>query len=256
MGYQLRNYRHRNPKGKEDSSKSSPFFQPVQRKEPPGLQRLATSKEDEKLGTNDARMEKDKEEPMKPVQKKDAPDKQKGDTEEKKEKPGAAKAGAPQKAGPKKDKKGKKGPEPKKDKKAKAVQKKGDKDDCPAVKLPEQEKKPKARKKSEKKGEKKAPDKHEAVAAGIKDQSGKGSPLPRKILAEMNKSFGVDFSNVRIHHDAAAATLCRELNAMAFTHGQDIFFNEGKFNPETKEGKLLLAHELTHVVQQSNSTGS
>ncbi len=232
MGYQLRNYRHRNPKGKEDSSKSGPFFQPVQRKEPPGVQRLATSKEDEKLGTNDARMEKDKEEPMKPVQKKEAPDKQKGDkgdAEEKKKKPGGKQGGAAKKGGPKKEKAGKKGPEPGKDKKEKPVQKKA---------------------------EKKAPDKHEAVAAGIKDQSGKGSPLPRKILAEMNKSFGVDFSNVRIHHDAAAATLCRELNAMAFTHGQDIFFNEGKFNPETKEGKLLLAHELTHVVQQANSTQS
>jgi len=70
----------------------------------------------------------------------------------------------------------------------------------------------------------------------------------------MSKSFGVDFSNVRIHHDTASAKLCQELNAIAFTHGQDIFFNEGKFNPDSKEGKMLLAHELTHVVQQANRT--
>ena len=94
----------------------------------------------------------------------------------------------------------------------------------------------------------------DAVAAEIKNQTGKGSPLPPKVMAEMGKSFGVDFSNVRIHADAAAAKLCRALNALAFTHGQDIFFAEGKFNPESKEGKTLLAHELTHVVQQANST--
>jgi hypothetical protein len=88
------------------------------------------------------------------------------------------------------------------------------------------------------------------VAAGIKRQSGKGSPLPAGTLAEMNKSFGMDFSQVRIHTDSAAARLCEELNAQAFTHGTDIFFNEGKYNPESTEGKLLLAHELTHVVQQ------
>ena len=72
-----------------------------------------------------------------------------------------------------------------------------------------------------------------------------------EVLAQMNKAFGVDFCYVRIHHDAAAATLCRELHADAFTHGQDIYFNEGMYNPHSDEGKKLLAHELTHVVQQN-----
>jgi len=78
--------------------------------------------------------------------------------------------------------------------------------------------------------------------------------LPPKTLAEMNHSFGMDFSGVRIHHDAAAARLCCELNAQAFTHGMDIYFNEGKYNPDSKEGRLLLAHELTHVAQQHSGT--
>src|ERR1700761_3779787 len=60
MSYTLRTYRHRNPKGGDDKKTKSPFFK--------GIQRLATSKEDEKLATHDARMGKDKEEPMKPVQ--------------------------------------------------------------------------------------------------------------------------------------------------------------------------------------------
>ncbi|HEV3327694.1 MAG TPA: DUF4157 domain-containing protein [Puia sp.] len=279
MSYNLRNYRHRNPKGGEEKPTSTPFFggaqkgtvrrkkkgtffqpklavgQPgdshekeadsaarqvtqsaegpgVQQKELPGVQRLATSKEDEKLGTNDARMEKDKEEPMKPMQKKEAPDKKQGEGEEKKKKPGGKQAG-----GTKKETGKKKGPEPKKEKK-------------PVQKAEDKKKKEKPVQKKEKHGSTTT----DAVAEEIRQQSGKGSPLPPKILAEMSKSFSVDFSNVRIHQDAAAAKLCQELNAIAFTHGQDIFFNEGRFNPESKEGKMLLAHELTHVIQQANRT--
>ena len=95
----------------------------------------------------------------------------------------------------------------------------------------------------------------EAVSARIEEQAGKGNPLPPKVLAEMNKSFGMDFSGVRIHHDAIAAQLCCDLNAVAFTHGTDIYFNEGKYNPGSEDGKLLLAHELTHVAQQYGGAG-
>ena len=90
-----------------------------------------------------------------------------------------------------------------------------------------------------------------AVAAELERQSGKGSPLPADTLAEMSQAFGMDFSHVRIHHDAAAVALCVELNAQAFTQGCDIYFNEGKYNVESSEGKRLLAHELTHVAQQN-----
>lgn len=84
----------------------------------------------------------------------------------------------------------------------------------------------------------------------IKNSAGKGRPLPGKARAEMELSFGTDFSGVNIHTDTEAMQMNKELGAQAFTHGQDVYFNAGKFSPEHTEGKRLLAHELTHVVQQ------
>jgi len=69
----------------------------------------------------------------------------------------------------------------------------------------------------------------------------------------MSSSFGVDFRGVRVHNDSEAINMNKELHAQAFTHGSDIYFNKGKYNPQNAEGKFLLAHELTHVVQQSNN---
>ncbi|GJL83480.1 MAG: hypothetical protein DHS20C01_31140 [marine bacterium B5-7] len=89
-----------------------------------------------------------------------------------------------------------------------------------------------------------------AFAARLKQKQGKGRPLPPKVRAEMEASFDADFSAVRIHTDEEAAQLSKMLGAQAFTHGNDIFFNQGKFNPESSAGKHLLAHELTHTKQQ------
>src|SRR6185312_16261087 len=91
------------------------------------------------------------------------------------------------------------------------------------------------------------------VSSQIENSSGKGNPLPLKTMNEMNSSFGVDFSLVRVHKDREAINMNKELQAHAFTHGSDIYFNDGKFNPENSEGKFLLAHELTHVIQQNSS---
>ena len=90
------------------------------------------------------------------------------------------------------------------------------------------------------------------LSSKIEKSSGKGNTLPRNTLTEMSRSFGTDFSNVKIHADSEAVQMNRELGAQAFTHGNDIFFNSGKFNTDTADGKQLLAHELTHVVQQNN----
>jgi len=79
---------------------------------------------------------------------------------------------------------------------------------------------------------------------------GLGNPLPFAPRAFMEERFGVDFSPVRIHADSEAARMARALNAEAFTYGRDIYFGEGRYRPETTEGKKLLAHELTHVVQE------
>lgn len=80
-----------------------------------------------------------------------------------------------------------------------------------------------------------------------------GNPLPKKTQSEMEQGFGVDFSNVRIHTDPSAVGMNKKLGALAFTHGSDIYFNSGKFDAQSKVGKKLLAHELTHVVQQRKS---
>jgi hypothetical protein len=75
-------------------------------------------------------------------------------------------------------------------------------------------------------------------------------PLDDASREFMEQSFGVDFSEVRLHTDAAAERSAQAFNANAYTVGQDIVFAAGKYAPGTSEGKRLLAHELTHVIQQ------
>jgi hypothetical protein len=82
---------------------------------------------------------------------------------------------------------------------------------------------------------------------------GGGSPLPDDARAYMEPRFGADFSGVRIHTDGKAAQMTQEFSAHAFTHGQDIYFGAGKYDPGPDGGKRLLAHELTHVVQQGGA---
>jgi len=79
-----------------------------------------------------------------------------------------------------------------------------------------------------------------------------GSPLPPEINRLMSHSFGTDFSHVRIHYNSNSFQMNRNLLAKAFTHGPNIYFNQGKYRPWTKEGQLLLAHELTHTIQQNS----
>lgn len=74
--------------------------------------------------------------------------------------------------------------------------------------------------------------------------------------SEMESALGEDFGDVRVHTGGAAGDAARQLGARAFTHGRDIFFNEGEYNPATPDGKELLAHELTHVVQQKGGASA
>jgi len=89
------------------------------------------------------------------------------------------------------------------------------------------------------------------------NRSGGGYPLPETDRDFMERSFGIDFRDVRVHTDSNAVQLSRELNAEAFTHGRDIYLGTRRYNPGTPSGKRLMAHELTHVVQQrgANKTG-
>ena len=78
-----------------------------------------------------------------------------------------------------------------------------------------------------------------------------GQPLPTTAREFMEPRFGHDFSRVRVHTDGAAANAARAVRARAYTIGQDIVFGSGEFTPATTAGQQLLAHELTHVVQQN-----
>ena len=80
---------------------------------------------------------------------------------------------------------------------------------------------------------------------------GGGSPLSSATSSTMESAFGADFSGVRVHTGSEAVQMNKELKAQAFTHGNDIYFNEGKYDIESTGGKHLLAHELTHTVQQT-----
>lgn len=89
-----------------------------------------------------------------------------------------------------------------------------------------------------------------SVESRIKSQQGSGSKMDEKIQAKMESAFKTDFSNVNIHNNAESSKLNASLGAEAFATGNDIFFREGRYNPDTHQGQELLGHELTHVIQQ------
>lgn len=82
-----------------------------------------------------------------------------------------------------------------------------------------------------------------------------GTALPAPVLGQMEVRFGRQFGAVRVHDDARADELSRSVGALAVTTGRDVFFAAGQYRPETPAGQRLLAHELTHVVQQGQADG-
>ncbi|WP_437656662.1 DUF4157 domain-containing protein [Sorangium sp. So ce1182] len=80
---------------------------------------------------------------------------------------------------------------------------------------------------------------------------GRGAPLPPEVRARLEPRFGVDLGEVSIHTDGSSARLNRALGAHAFAYGRDIYFGSGQYDPSSTRGQWLLAHELTHVVQQT-----
>jgi len=83
----------------------------------------------------------------------------------------------------------------------------------------------------------------------VSSLSSTGQPMPESSRI-LEPRFGHDFSNVRIHNDAIAAKSAQSINALAYTTGNNIVFNNNQFAPATESGQRLLAHELTHVIQQ------
>jgi len=89
------------------------------------------------------------------------------------------------------------------------------------------------------------------VEATIEWKRGSGQVLESRVQAQMESALGTDFSGVRVHTDSEADALNQALSARAFTIGQDIFFRQGEYSPDSSSGQKLLAHELTHVLQQT-----
>ena len=222
--------------------------QVAQRRKISNVQRLSTSAEDEKLATNDARMAKDKEIQEKPLQRSTNIEKEKMKGVQKKDNPAEDKEKEKMKGGQMKDDSMKKEEKLLKKSDPKEEEKKVQKMDDP--KEEEKKKKPGQVQKKAESSNRSAPP---GLSSKIEESAGKGKSLPAKTLNEMNSSFNKDFGNVQIHDDPDAAAMTSELDAQAFTHGKDIYFNKDKFSPENSQGKHLLAHELTHVVQQSGS---
>jgi len=85
---------------------------------------------------------------------------------------------------------------------------------------------------------------------------GTGRQMDSTTRQFMETRFGLDFSDVKIHEDARAAQSASSVNARAYTLGKNVVFNNGEYSPQTQAGKQLLAHELTHVVQQNSASPS
>ncbi|WP_299551349.1 DUF4157 domain-containing protein [Seonamhaeicola sp.] len=92
-----------------------------------------------------------------------------------------------------------------------------------------------------------------SIEPGLRRSKGRGSKLSGDAKSQMEQGFGADFSHINIHTDSEAVQMSQELGAQAFTYGNDVYFNTGKYDPNSKEGKHLLAHELTHTIQQEGS---
>jgi hypothetical protein len=93
-----------------------------------------------------------------------------------------------------------------------------------------------------------------ALEESIQRERAKGQQLADSVRQPMETAMGADFSGVRIHTDSTANDLSESIQAKAFTTGQDVFFRQGAYAPQSKGGQELLAHELTHVVQQNGDT--
>jgi len=85
------------------------------------------------------------------------------------------------------------------------------------------------------------------------NQNSGGGTMDQETLSGMEQSFGADFNDVRVHTDSQAAQMSQGIGAHAFTHGKDIYFNENQYKPKETSGQHLLAHELTHTIQQGSS---
>jgi hypothetical protein len=97
---------------------------------------------------------------------------------------------------------------------------------------------------------------HPDVEAAIAASRGAGTPLGSSVSRQLESGYGEPLGDVRVHADEHAAALARAVSARAFTVGSDIFFARGEYDPASRQGTELLAHETAHVVQQRGAPAS
>jgi len=93
------------------------------------------------------------------------------------------------------------------------------------------------------------------LESSIQSARGSGQSLDANLQTKMGQAMGADFSGVKVHTDSQSDQLNKSIQAKAFTTGQDVFFRQGAYNPSSQGGQELIAHELTHVVQQTGGQG-
>lgn len=100
----------------------------------------------------------------------------------------------------------------------------------------------------------------QAAPQGVLDvlrrSAGRGTPLPNAVQSDLGRRLGADLSAIRIHHDEEAHGVAQAVQSVAFTHGRDIYFSRGRFDPASAAGQHLLAHELAHATSVERSSGS
>ena len=93
----------------------------------------------------------------------------------------------------------------------------------------------------------------EDLESSIQSARGNGQALDANLRTKMGQAMGADFSSVKVHTDSQSDQLNQSIQAKAFTTGQDLFFSQGSYDPSSRGGQELIAHELTHVVQQNGN---
>ncbi|MDQ1744186.1 MAG: hypothetical protein QOE23_2525, partial [Pseudonocardiales bacterium] len=94
------------------------------------------------------------------------------------------------------------------------------------------------------------------VVSALRRRQGGGGTLPSQLAVAGEQALGVDLSGVRVHTDPEAASIARSVQAVAFTHGTDIYFSQGAYRPSDPAGQRLIAHELGHVGQPGSGGGA
>ena len=97
---------------------------------------------------------------------------------------------------------------------------------------------------------------HQAVERELARRAGRGRRLDIGMRSWAERALGIDPSRVSVHHDAEADALARSVAARAFAVRSDVYFAAGEYRPQSRDGRRLLAHELTHVAQQAGEAGA